>query len=90
MERARSRMDAPTAAPVSLQELFDLLPDVPQARGLCHPGAPSSTAPPSPHSHAPRELTSPRLSPSPVLAAFRKAVSHLMEEVEAVSQPAAT
>lgn len=30
-------MDAPTAAPLSLQEVFDLLPEVRQARGLRHP-----------------------------------------------------
>jgi hypothetical protein len=30
-------MDAPAAAPVSLQEVFDLLPEVRQARGLRHP-----------------------------------------------------
>jgi DDE_Tnp_1-associated/Transposase DDE domain len=30
-------MDAPVAAPVSLQEVFDLLPEVRQARGLRHP-----------------------------------------------------
>jgi DDE_Tnp_1-associated/Transposase DDE domain len=30
-------MDAPAAEPVSLQEVFDLLPEVRQARGLRHP-----------------------------------------------------